>query len=58
MTTEELVAEATWLLECNVHPLMVAQILNRKMQTMSRLMRRHGEVTLAQQFDRSYTVAA
>ena len=58
MTTEELVAEATWLLECGVHPLMVAQMLNRKMPTMSRLMRRHGQVTLAQVFDRSYTVAA
>ena len=58
MTPEELVQEATWLLQCDVHPLMVAQILNRKMETMSRLMRRHGQVSLAQVFDRSYTVAA
>lgn len=58
MSGNELVAEATWLLEQGVHPLMVAQTLGRKMDALSRLFRRHGEVGLAQMFDRGYKVGA
>ena len=58
MTGEELVQEAIWLFEGGVHPLMIAQMLNRKMSGMSKLCRTYNAIELAQAFNRAYTVAA
>lgn len=58
MTGPEMIAEATWLLDAGVHPLMVAQVLGKKMPSLARLFNRYGDPSLALAFDRTYKVAA
>ena len=50
MTTPEVLAEVSWLMEAELHPEHVAKQLGRTMASLEKLARTHGELDIAREF--------